>query len=145
MLGWYHLRSRTAVDDDTVVTILPTTFADEGLLARFKPTATALPDALSSDDGRAGRSPSGFELLHPRRWPFRKASPALREGSQTTMRARPCPISVRIRELSCSSLLDHALLKKAPPRATRRKPPAFGLRTIQWTAANRSSRPAKVA
>jgi hypothetical protein len=85
--------------------------ADDGLLAGFKLTASALLDAPFSDGGRAGTKPSGFELLRPRPRPFRKASPARREGSQTTMRARLCPISVRIRELSYSSSLDHAALK----------------------------------
>ena len=35
---------------------------DCGLLARFKPTASALPDAPFSDGGRAGTKPNGFEL-----------------------------------------------------------------------------------
>jgi hypothetical protein len=85
--------------------------ADDDPLARFMLTGSALLDAPFSDGGRAGTKPSGFELLYLRPRPFRKASPARREGSQTTMRARLCPISVRIRELSYSSSLDHAILK----------------------------------
>ena len=81
------------------------------LIDRFKRTGSALLDAPFSDGGRAGTKPSGFELLRPRPRPFRKASPARREGSQTTTRARLCPISVRIRELSYSSSLDHAVIK----------------------------------
>jgi hypothetical protein len=39
--------------------------ADDGPLARFKLTGSALLDAPFSDGGRAGTKPSGFELLRP--------------------------------------------------------------------------------
>src|ERR1700730_10077241 len=85
---------------------LPSSLARNSLLPRFNLTGSALLDAPFSDGGRAGTKPNGFELQLPRPRPFRKGSPARREGSQTTMRARPCPTSVRIRELSYSSSWD---------------------------------------
>jgi hypothetical protein len=91
--------------------VLPTIQGDDGPLARLKPTGSALLDAPFSDGVRADTKPDGFELLRPRPRPFRKASPARHEGSQPTRPARLCPTSVRIRELSYSSSLDHAVLK----------------------------------
>ena len=76
---------------------------------RPKLTVSALPGAPFSDGDRAGTKPNGFELLCPRPQPFRKGSPAHPEGSQTTMRVRPYPISVQIRELSYSSSSDQAV------------------------------------
>jgi hypothetical protein len=76
---------------------------DGGVSARFKLTASALPDARFSDGGRAGTKPNGFEFQLPQPQPFRKGSPARREEARTTMRAQPCPTRVRIRESSYSS------------------------------------------
>jgi hypothetical protein len=91
--------------------------ADDGLLAHFKLTASALLDAPFSDGGRAGTKPSGFELLRLRPRPSRKASPARREGSRATVPARLFLTSVRIRELSYSSSFDPRCAKGLHPRS----------------------------
>jgi len=62
--------------------------------------------------------PNGFELWRSRPPLFRRGSPARREESRTTMRVRPFPTGVRIRESSYSTLSDLRCSKELWPLNT---------------------------
>lgn len=87
------------------------------MTCRFKLTVLALADAPFSDGGRVDTEPNDFAVCLPRPQPSRNDSPARREGGPTTMRARPFPISVRIRESNLSSSFWVLVLRRSLPMA----------------------------